>query len=389
MEISILRLTLGSRVHVERVISRGKIEVTTDYYFMFNFTATILNLSADVSPITKFESPLADDYLEKGKYDAYSWPVFGDSYLNFFQTPVDHTFGYLFAFVQVIPISRVDIFLKIFYNSLWIWGIFSLFLFVYNYFQRKNGFMRMIDFVQLLLGQSSTLRARKIVHRITMTTVMVASFVLMNNLLSDIRSILLEKKKMSFDTYEDLYNSGLQTCTDQNFFNGDDFLDQFFVDPIVLKILNRTLVVDDINHCLSTLQKWKNVSCIFHPSNVEYEISRHLNSDGSAAMEVARPAILGGLSMYFWFANFSPYAMRFHETMQKIEETQLLRWPALVYDSPNVTVYDEPVVTLNDGIDSVHLMIILSIGGTMSMLAFVAEFILPRIKKVASFEPSR
>lgn len=132
-------------------------------------------------------------------------------------------------------------------------------------------------------------------------------------------------------------------------------------------------------NCLDVLKSWKNVSCILLPYDPELMISKYQNPDGLPTMKVAQPSIFTQPSGFHWFASGSPYAMKFLEIMRRVKETNLLHWIALVSKNRENKVYKKPGrVTIDDGIDSKHLIMILSFGLLISVTTFFIELIMFR-----------
>lgn len=96
-------------------------------------------------------------------------------------------------------------------------GIIFTFLYTYNYFKTAVRQITIFDIVLSLLGQSTEREPLKLVHKIVVLTAMAVSFIMMNDILTDILSILVEKEELPFESYEDLYNSGLKIYTSANF----------------------------------------------------------------------------------------------------------------------------------------------------------------------------
>lgn len=153
-----------------------------------------------------------------------------------------------------------------------------------------------------------------------------------------------------------------------------------------MKIIRSPFVQDIEKDCLDILRDWKNVSCMFYPYDIDNVISRYLNPDGSSTMKVAKPPIYTSDISFYWFVQGSPFAIKFHEVMQRIEETKLMQLPAFVYENPNILTVDENKKIketeefLGDGIESTHLLFILSIGFSASIIVFAVELSLPKIR---------
>lgn len=339
------------------------------------FTAKILNLTVIKKNITRknltFFSP---GFIKRWNLDIYSNLVFNESYSQYFLIPANVESKNFVAFVPIIYTLQKNIF-KVYSSAMIIFVFVSASLYKFNNIRASMEQFKLFDFLRLALGQSVAHEPQKIVYRIIMLTIILATAKIMNDYLLDLMSYMLENREMQFETYEDLYNSNLQTYTDVrilkenlNYFNNNK-------EHFLLKILNRTLINNNTNDCFNTLIKWKNVSCLVHPPNTEMFISTYKNPDGSRAMKAAEPSIFSIPISFHLFADASPYAMKFFEVMHKINEGSLMHWPAL-FDESTAMVYPEKTkVIINYEIKLEQLLTILSIGFSISIIVFIFEWI--------------
>lgn len=294
------------------------------------------------------------------------------------------------AFIPLILISRVDIYLKIFYNVIIVLGIIFSFFYTLAYFQKASlERAKIFDNVRLLLGQSIAKEPEITSSRLIMLTVIVASIFIMNDLLSDIISLEFEKREMPFETHEDLYNSQIQTYIDGHNFTNN--LIKGIENPHLSNILKKTLSVRRIGDCFKTLKEWQNVSCITVGEDPDWIISYYLNPDGSPTMKVAEPPLFSALHSY-WFPNGSPYAMKFHKIMRRIKESRLTHWTNLIHKNERIFYANESSVTFDDSIKLEQLLYILSSGSIVSTVVFISEvifftryFLIKNIKEAMTF----
>lgn len=362
-----------------------KVRMKVHPYFAVDLTAKILNLKIVSKKVTPTSAPrLPNDLLEKWNLDIHPYGLMDVNYSSYFLIPTDHKFEDVVAFVPIIPTSEIDVFLKILYNVVILLVIISSFLLTYNVFQNAVGQITIYDIVLLLLGQSAKREPKKTVESIIFMTVVVTSFIIMNDTLSDIILIMFEKNDVPFESYKDLYNSGLQTYTNIDWLKDLQFIDELD-EPYLMKILKRTLVVDyhELVNCFDTMSKWKNVSCIGVPHDEELTVSINQNPDGSDTIKVAQPLILRMPLTFYWFADGSPFATKFREILVRINEGSLMHWPALVDKNRSefVNINGTRKVTTDDVITSQQLLIILSFGLSLSIMTFIIELIVSKIEK--------
>lgn len=351
---------------------------TTDYYVL-NFVAKIINLNV-VTTNLPVEWFLDSNYLMKYNFDLHGIGLRSADYEWSFLIPKEIMDNYIVAFVPIIPASRLDTFLRMFNNLLMMCFIIFSFLFFYNYFHSKLRQFKTSEVLQILLGQSIRQEPKKIVTRIIMITLMMASFIFLNDIFFEIISMAFEKKEIPFDTYEDLNNAKLQTYTNQNYLTDPRFQKNNIQDPNLLKVLNKTVTVDSelsFVSCLATLKNWKNVSCI--GAMRENLLSQYLDLNGQPTMKVAKPPIFAEPSGFYWFSKSSVYAMKFHEIMRRIRETSLMHWPMLVAENRSFVDFKEPEKDF-DKIKTEHVLIVLTVGYSIAAIIFIMELILFNVK---------
>lgn len=362
--------------HIQRPYR--KVKIFPRDLFNINFTARVLNLTTVLKKNENVSKPIFNDYLKKNNLDMTARWMFNRNYLTYFLIPaVDQRSIEWLAFVPIFSASRMDIFVKLLCNVLIIFGFIFSFLYLLHRFQTAaGGSIIIFDYVKLILAQSIGQEPRKAVLRIIMTTVIAASVIIMNDILSDLISIQFGKREMPFDTYEDLYNSQLQTITADPYLQHLENID----DEYLQKIINRTLYESNPELCVFTLRDWKNVSCIYSPFDVEGEISDYPNPDGSPAMKVAQPPIDVRESCFFyWFADASPYAAKFHKTMQRVKETSLMHLPALTEKNSSIILYPNNInvtVVFDDQDNTEQLLTVSCFGVLTSVIVFVIELIM-------------
>lgn len=79
----------------------------------------------------------------------------------------------------------------------------------------------------------------------------------------------------------------------------------------------------------------------------------------------------------YWFAEASPYALKFLEIMRRVRETNLMRVPALIDKkrAPMIIEERDDVTVDPSQIDSSQLMTCVSSGSTVAAVVFAGECI--------------
>lgn len=86
-------------------------------------------------------------------------------------------------------------------------------------------------------------------------------------------------------------------------------------------------------------------------------------------------------SVFFWFAEGSPYAMKFQETSQRILETNLWHWPILTRKDGCIVNIKKPKTTF-DKVNLEQLLTVLSFDFSISIIGFLSELFLLKIRKI-------
>lgn len=219
------------------------------------------------------------------------------------------------------------------------------------------------------MGQSIAHEPQKIAHRVYYLTLILASVKISNDLFLNLLEIFFYQDEVPFETYEDLYNSQLQT------YSYIPSYIRFNDEPFLSKIINRTVQMED-SYCIDILQEYKNVSCFVFEHNAEIFLSESSSlSKTVPVMKIAEPPIYEGSSNYVVFADGSPYAVKFFKTLQRIEETNLMHWPSL-FGERWIRDFTVTGITVNSsGIELKHLILILCIGLFTAIIVFIFEFI--------------
>lgn len=337
----------------------------------FKFVSTILNLKWSYK-----ETPIGSNQhqdFEEYRIDLSPTLIMGLKYDKDFAIPEDEYVEEYYAYVPIIPTSRADIYFKIFYSVIIILGLIFIFFYTASYFQNLSlSKIIMFDNVRLLLGQSIASEPKETSSRIVMLTVIVTSILIMNDLLSGIISLQFEKREIPFETFEDLYNSKLQTYTARA---DIEYIQKNLDDPYISEVLRRSVVDENVDGCFDTLIKWKNVSCVCTDDDSEWIILNYGNPDGSPAMKMAQPRLFSNKGFYM-FPDGSPFALKFLEVMRRVREGSLSHWSILLYNHRNTILITENEVTFDDGINLELLVTILSFGFFVSIVAFISEFII-------------
>lgn len=336
----------------------GKIKINIGHQFTCFFLTKIFNLT--LRELKTFKKSIHLEELNLGM-------LFDGMHTTKFLVPMIKSNRDIVTFVPTFVIFRRNILFSITYDFMIISFIFSTFFYTFKYFKISTGQFGIFEIVRNLLGQPMVHVPQKLILRIIIVTLNVLFCVVMNVTLSQIMS-----QVFSPNTYKELYDSKLPTYTNEYIIRIPVFL-EYFNDPYILNVLNKSLPMADMEKCLYTLSKWKNVSCIYAPPDQEWIISKYRNPDGSPSMQVTQPPIYSGITFFYQFTDASPFALKFLETMQRIEETQLMHLPALAEKKEIFNI--EKMKATSDEFNWNQLLTFFIFGSSISVVAFIIELI--------------
>lgn len=211
----------------------------------------------------------------------------------------------------------------------------------------------------------------------------------MTEQLSGVISMFYEKREKPFETYEDLYESQLKIVTHITWLKNPEVLDEI-KDPTLWNILNTTIYVDAKEDDWSGIYSDRSyITKIpdFHHKIMFGQRIKELRTPKyfKLPFKAAQPPILSPGFSFYWFSDGSPYALKFLKAMRRIKETRLMQWPFLTVESQEIIEIDDGEyiypVEINDMIKLEQLLTILSFGFSISIIAFIVETTIRKIKK--------
>lgn len=380
---------ISSKVNnVHKYWSNHRYEVQFSDIFTINFAARLMNLSmmriSFQDELMKNPS-LFDDIFENTNMSIQIPSAYIKlEYSDVFVIPADkQSEEATVAIVPILYLSQMDIFLKISCLASTMTGLVFTFTYLFRCFKMPVDEIEMFDMVRVLLGQSVKFRFQKMLLKTVFLTVVIASVKITNDFLLDMISKHFERGEKPFDTYEDLYKSELKLYHTNEY----SYRSDYSRDPYYSKIMDESKpgylgkFHTNITHCIDMLIKWKNVACLAPETTANVITSKFKNSDGSPVMKIAHPPFSGGDLMSYYFTNGSPFALKFLEIMRRVKETNLMYWPALVDENREIQNVDFTETENHDGIETLHLVYILSFGIFISSITFIFELITIVVKK--------
>lgn len=342
-------------VHVRR--SKKKVKIYHSNHSILNLITKVLNLRIVPENVT-IEPFLPGWYLQTYRLDVYPLTIVHSNMRNFL-IPADKASDTIVAVVPILDHTQSDVSFKTLYIIMIMIAIVTTIL-----YKHLKKYIKLLDIVRLILSQPMKQLPIKAVNRIICIAITVSAIKMKNDFYF---GLLLTP---SFETREDLYDSGLQTYTDIH------WLISNYV-PIkdnrsLSNLIKKTLFQENITDCFNSLKEWKNISCIVYQDQAEIFRSKFCNLDGTYAMKIAHPSIHETVVRFYWFVQASPYAMRFLEILRRIKETNLIGWEAL-FDENSEIIDDRAERVASDCFKLKHLIFILFFGLTISSVVFFIE----------------
>lgn len=194
---------------------------------------------------------------------------------------------------------------------------------------------------------------------------------MINGLLLDALSSIIEQKEIPFDKYEDLNDYCQQIFApeittfdiEQSHLDGENDLKRIF---------NKTLP-SDYADCSNRLKYSKNVCCMMEESWAKYVILQLLTA--GHATKIAQPPIATSKTLFYVFSYDSPYSVKFLEIMRRVKETSLMHWESLINERYVYYFGVTSEVKMGDGIKVFHFIFVLCFGLSISTIAFTIELI--------------
>lgn len=360
------KLTIRSNFYCFET-QKQKIICQPNAKFEINFTASVMNLKVierKVSNVSlgKFKN------LKTNYFDMLTQWI-SAKYLSSFLIPLHRPFGKYVAVVPIFRNPRIKFSSVTLYTVIFIPMMILTIIYLLKYFKLRIEQIKVKDIFMLILGQSITREPKRLVHRIVLLTVVVASVKITNDFLLDILLIQFDNEEVPFETHKDLIDSKLQIYTVNKFLK-----ESYYDDQDSSKIIKNTVLISNSKNCFDAIYKWKNASCITLDVKVPPIMEYYQKLDESPRMKIAKPPIQTIDNVYYEFSPGSPYAMKFLKIMRRAKETSLMDWIAFAGKSTQVWKSpEEPKITINEGVNTKQLLTILCFGLFSSCTVFIAE----------------
>lgn len=349
--------------------SKRKTEVRPLNKLVAKFTLQILNLQI----IRNFTKNL----------DLLNVLIDSDDNFFFFLIPTGVSYP---NFIAVVPILYKNFHVEISFKTVlfvsMIGGMIISFSYLFNRF--KSGHIKAWDVIRLFFGQSIQLEPQKTLQRLTYLTVVIAFVKITNDLLLDLFTVVIKKEEIPFDNYKDLLHSNLKSYIS---YRQNLMLKQLIPihpssdDEITLIDLFTRSKPMSVFNCINMLKKWRNVSCLMDQLLAETYITE---LSAGSVVKIAQPPLWEGKHSFFWFSDGSPYATKFAKIIQRVKETNLLHGE---FSNP---IKKRAILDLtgknaetnsNDGIKPIHMMTVLCLGLSLSIIVFIIELIKFKTKR--------
>lgn len=218
-----LQNTFGYSINVSKVLfNKGNFMVVRQpnrkvlWYsypeFDMKFIGEVIDLNVTIKPLLNLQLE-GQDFFEHHNLDIHTqWISSPVSYLSNFFIPIDRSVKNFVAIVPVLRFPRINLSPQSFYSvTIILVPIFTV-KYSLKYFKVRIK-LKLWDIFLLVQGQSIAQKPKTMVQKIIFLTVIIASVKIMNDFLLDILLVQFDDNEVPFVTYQDLYDSKLQTYT--------------------------------------------------------------------------------------------------------------------------------------------------------------------------------
>lgn len=287
----------------------------------------------------------------------------------------------LVALVPVIRVRKVDFTVKIIIHIVIIHCVIQSFFYFASFLKINSEHIKSFDIIRIILSQPVNREPQKVSNRIIFLTITITFILIFRDFISESVKINFNQESVPFNSYEDLskskmpvyatltYSIIMQTTKDNNH---------------LLDILKRKSLIDDVNDCVKMQLKLRDVICIMFQYEAEIFVSKYRNSDGSAILKIAQPALLFE-HFFYVFEEASPYADRFAKIARRINEADFL---PITFLMNNLKILEgDDYQESEDEEISVRLeaFFILCFGYIVAVLVFSVEFMIFNKNKFKKF----
>lgn len=357
--------------------SNEKIEIAGRVYIHIETVCKKLNfqLPVMVKTYNNFTSILQNSFmeLENNDIDLIPIPFLINAFLHGKKLILsDHySNSHMATVARIIPISKIHyssgILIYIFSFPLVIISLFIL-MYLIKFRLKEWG---MLHIFQILVGISIR-QPRQIRERIIFFTMVILSMNYSTILFSKLTNIKLMYDERHIHTLEDIYKSKMSVFTIHSATDYDDVG--------IKRLFSSSIKVQNNEECINIVIKTNNAICIIPFTAAKYYARNYLNDNGMPVVKVAK------LSFGFDYATVpygkaSPYVEKFDKIIQYIFESGMpfvWKYPAIKRRAQIHEMY-QTLSIIGDCL-SEELVIILSVGYSLSILVFMHELISTRFK---------
>ena len=231
-----------------------------------------------------------------------------------------------------------------------------------------------IKIFQVLVGVALHQQPRKFTERVVLLALISLSMEYTTDFVAKLTGIKFLKTELSYDSFEDLYESQLPI------YAGDFFTESFCknFDNSIKKVLARAKKVKNIYECYyANLNNKPSICVAFHMQAIT-AVEKFRGADGEPIMKMTGLSLLEDFKA-FPFEKASPFARKFDVILQRLVEAGIPNtWD---YFRKNITFQKRKKDGTNKTGFAMQLAVLLGAGLLMSITAFMVEFICRYVKR--------
>lgn len=285
----------------------------------------------------------------------------------------------ILAVLPILFVPKVFVPVKILFHIVFIPGTIIFFIFLTQHFKGNTQFFNVLAAIQVFLGQSVSFVPRTMANKFIYTTIILVFVLIANDLYSDIIEINFEDKEVNFDSLEDLNKSQMPI-----FVTSQEYKELFLfnLDDHLLKSLDNK--IKSKFNCIQELLSTKSHICL----DWEHEVKKFLaNKFGSDTRGVSKK-LFNTMQyqcdpMFAQFEPGSPFMKRFEKINRRIRESGIMRMVNILHGFVDKIDKIEPSQENGErNLSKQQILFILLIGYSISVLVFIVEYFMIKVKNI-------
>ena len=311
--------------------------------------------------------------LEKGDINVVITPLPSELAKGFCEIDLGYNCDSIIAIVPIIQFTKLNIPESV-YFYVFIVPVFTvLIIYGVNLFKIQKEDWKIINVLEVLFGIPTVKQPRKLKGRIILLSIIFLSVIYSTDFYSKIINVHLIRNEMSFDSIQEIDESGFDIYIRNTFPRDYDF-NGSSESRYMSNILKNIKPVRNIATCIEKLRNDRNCICITMRVYANTFINTLLDADGDPIMKIAKPVFSCGKLVYAAEKGF-PHASRLYDIFLRIYASGILNSVINKQFLTNTSTIQDTLKTKTSDFDK-ELFVILVGGYIISIIVFSIEIYL-------------